>query len=161
MDMYVAATLLCMNMYVWTLMLWTCMNIDVRVPSLIAGSLPAIMIWHNFLRLLLLTVAAFIFGLYYGRRISIAWISNESDPTRLWSGCRQHASMWNVTPVNIGWTIGTPSRVNEILGQICWADNDEWQVQRERERERGHPLNAKCLKMFHLTYFLYCKVLAL
>ena len=63
--------------------------------------------------------------------------------------------MWNVTPVNIGWTIGTPSRVNEILGQICWADNDEWQVQRERERERGHPLNAKCLKMFHLTYFLF------
>ena len=48
------------------------MNIDVRVPSLIAGSLPAIMIWHKFLRLLLLTVAAFIFGLYYGRRISIA-----------------------------------------------------------------------------------------
>ena len=49
-----------------------CMNIDVRVPSLIAGSLPAIMIWHKFLHLLLLTVAAFIFGLYYGRRISIA-----------------------------------------------------------------------------------------
>ena len=56
------------------------MNIDVRVPSLIAGrlheliagSLPAIMIWHKFLHLLLLTVAAFIFGLYYGRRISIA-----------------------------------------------------------------------------------------
>ena len=24
-----------------------CMNIDVRVPSLIAGSLPAIMIWHK------------------------------------------------------------------------------------------------------------------
>ena len=95
------------------------------------------LIWHKFLHLLLLTVAAFIFGLYYGRRISIAWISNESDPTRLWSGCRQHASMWNVTPVNIGWTIGTPSRVNEILGQICWADNDEWQVQRERERERA------------------------
>ena len=47
------------------------MNIDVRVPSLIAGSLPAIMIWHKFLHLLLLTVAAFIFGLYYGRRISL------------------------------------------------------------------------------------------
>ena len=37
------------------------------------------MIWHKFLHLLLLTVAAFIFGLYYGKRISIAWISNESD----------------------------------------------------------------------------------
>ena len=57
MDMYVAATLLCMNMYEYVRM-----NIDVRVPSLIAGSL----------HLLLLTVAAFIFGLYYGRRISIA-----------------------------------------------------------------------------------------
>ena len=29
MDMYVPATLLCMNMYVWTLMLWTCMNMYV------------------------------------------------------------------------------------------------------------------------------------
>ena len=67
MDMYVAATLLCMNMYEYVRM-----NIDVRVPSLIAGSLPAIMIWHKFLHLLLLTVAAFIFCLYYGRRISIA-----------------------------------------------------------------------------------------
>ena len=57
----------CMNMYENVRM-----NIDVRVPSLIAGSLPAIMIWHKFLHLLLLTVAAFIFGLYYGRRISIA-----------------------------------------------------------------------------------------
>ena len=60
---YVCLNIDVMNMYI---------IIDVRVPSLIAGSLPAIMIWHKFLRLLLLTVAAFIFGLYYGRRISIA-----------------------------------------------------------------------------------------
>ena len=70
--MYVAATLLCMNIDVMNMYEYVRMNIDVRVPSLIAGSLPAIMIWHNFLHLLLLTVAAFIFGLYYGRRISIA-----------------------------------------------------------------------------------------
>ena len=62
----------CMNIDVMNMYEYVRMNIDVRVPSLIAGSLPAIMIWHKFLRLLLLTVAAFIFGLYYGRRISIA-----------------------------------------------------------------------------------------
>ena len=59
-----------MNIYIMNID--CCMNIDVRVPSLIAGSLPAIMIWHKFVHLLLLTVADFIFGLYYGRRISIA-----------------------------------------------------------------------------------------
>ena len=75
MDMYVAATLLCMNMYEYVRMnidirnIDCCMNIDVRVPSLIAGSLPAaIMIWHKST----IDVAAFIFGLYYSRRISIA-----------------------------------------------------------------------------------------
>ena len=66
----------CMNIDVMNMYEYVRMNIDVRVPSLIAGSLPgslpAIMIWHKFLHLLLLTVAAFIFGLYYGRRISIA-----------------------------------------------------------------------------------------
>ena len=59
----------CMNIDVMNMYEYVRMNIDVGVPSLIAGSLPAIMIWHKFLRL---TVAAFIFGLYYGRRISIA-----------------------------------------------------------------------------------------
>ena len=62
----------CMNIDVKNMYEYVRMNIDVRVPSLNAGSLPAIMIWHKFLHLLLLTVAAFIFGLYYGRRISIA-----------------------------------------------------------------------------------------
>ena len=62
----------CMNIDVMNMYEYVRMNIDVRVPSLIAGSLPAIMIWHKFLHLLLLTVAASIFGLYYGRRISIA-----------------------------------------------------------------------------------------
>ena len=52
----------CMNIDVINMYEYVRMNIDVRVPSLIAGSLPAIMIWHKFLHLLLLTVAAFIFG---------------------------------------------------------------------------------------------------
>ena len=62
----------CMNIDVMNMYEYVRMNIDVRVPSLIAGSFPAIMIWHKFLHLLLLTVATFIFDLYYGRRISIA-----------------------------------------------------------------------------------------
>ena len=75
---YVCMNIDVMNMYEYVRMnidimnIDCCMNIDVRVPSLIVGSLPAIMIWHKFLHLLLLTVAAFIFGLYYCRRISIA-----------------------------------------------------------------------------------------
>ena len=53
----------CMNIDVMNMYEYVRMNIDVRVPPLIAGNLPAIMIWHKFLHLLLLTVAAFIFGL--------------------------------------------------------------------------------------------------
>ena len=45
----------CMNIDVMNMYEYVRMNIDVRVPSLIAGSLPAIMIWHKFLHLLLLT----------------------------------------------------------------------------------------------------------
>ena len=72
---YVCMNIDVMNMYEYVRMnidirnIDCCMSIDVRVPSLIAGSLLAIMIWHKSTTL---TVAAFIFGLYYGRRISIA-----------------------------------------------------------------------------------------
>ena len=156
----------CMNKYVWTLLaVWTLMCVSRH--CLLAAyqqswSGTNFYIYYCWLWLLLFLV--FITAEELALHELATNQTNKSQCrciSRLWSGCRQHASMWNVTPVNIGWTIGTPSRVNEILGQICWADNDEWQVQRERERERGHPLNAKCLKMFHLTYFLYCKVLAL
>ena len=155
----------CMNIDVMNMYEYIRMNIDVRVPSLIAGSLPAIMIWHKFLHLLLLTVAAFIFGLYYGRRISIAWISNESDPTRLWSGCK--ATCLHVKcDTGQHWLDYRHSKQGEwdtrsnLLSWQWWVTGSA-RTGTGTGRERGHPLNAKCLKMFHLTYFLYCKVLAL
>ena len=166
MDMYVAATLLCMNMYVWTLMLWTCMNMYVWTLMCVSRhwllaayqqswSGTNFYIYFCWLWLLLFLVFT------TAEELALHELATNQTQQDYDLAVGNNASMWNVTPVNIGWTIGTPSRVNEILGQICWADNDEWQVQRERERERGHPLNAKCLKMFHLTYFLYCTVLAL
>ena len=50
---YVCMNIDVMNMYEYVRMnidirkIDCCMSIDVRVPSLIAGSLPAIMIWHK------------------------------------------------------------------------------------------------------------------